>query len=194
MKLNLIIEQLRSYCPSFNGRIAGAADFAKVQESTALTAPFAFVIPLDDSPEPSASQVSVRQPIDEAFGVIVALDNRSDERGQASGASVHDIRAELWKALLGWRPEGRYDGIVYEGGNLMTIERARLWWRFEFSAYTELAPSDGFEEGALQRLSSLEGVNLNLDVIAPAADPNLSFPGPDGRIEHAASSETNTPP
>lgn len=130
---------------------------------------------------------SVRVPMDETFAVIVALDNRLDERGQASGKGVHAIRAELWAALLGWRPEDRYDGVVYEGGNLMTIDRARLWWRFEFSAYMELGPEDGFQEGALAALPHFDGVNLNVDMIAPAADPNLQSPGPDGRIEHRAS-------
>lgn len=174
LKLELIIDQLRSFCPSFGLRVAGAAEFAKVQENTALASPCAFVIPMDDSPEPSGSQNAVRQDLDEAFAVIVALDNRSDERGQASGTSVHSVRAELWKALLGWRPEKRYDGIVYEGGNLMTVDRARLWWRFEFSAFTQIGPEDGFEEGALQALPAFHGANLRFVVADPGA----------GQIEH----------
>lgn len=169
MKLELIIAQLRTYCPSFGGRVAGAADFAKVDEKTAVASPAAFVIPMDDSPEPSISQNAVRIPLDETFAVIVSLDNRSDERGQASAISVHAIRAEIWKALLGWQPEPRYNGIAYEGGNLMTIDRARLWWRFEFSAFMELAPSDGFEEGELTRLPPFEGANLRFEVAEPGA-------------------------
>lgn len=170
LKLDLIIDQLRSFCPSFGHRFAGAADFVKVQESTALPTPCGFVIPMDDSPETSGSQNAVRQRIDEAFAVIVALDNTSDERGQASAISVHSIRAELWKALLGWRPEKRYDGIVYEGGNLMTVDRARLWWRFEFSAFTQIGPGDGFEEGALQALPAFHGANLRFVVAEPGDD------------------------
>lgn len=184
MNLDLIITQLRAFCPSFETRVAGAADFAALQESTALLSPCAFVIPMDDSPEASISQTAVRVPMQETFGVIVALDNRLDERGQASGNSVNAIRAELWAALLGWHPEPRYDGVVYEGGNLLTIDRARLWWRFEFGAYMEIEPSDGFQEGALAALPHFDGMDMKVDLIDPAADPNLSYPGPDGRIEH----------
>ncbi|PZO17632.1 MAG: hypothetical protein DCF26_09395 [Burkholderiales bacterium] len=184
MNIDLIIAQLRTYCPTLAGRVAGAAQFAAVPESTALQVPCAFVIPLDDSPDPSASQNSVRQPLQDVFEVVVVLDNRPDERGQASGKSVHDIRAELWAALLGWQPEPRYDGIAYEGGNVLSIDRARLFWRFEFSAYMEIEPSDGFQEGALAALPHFDGVSLKVDVIDPIADPNLSYPGPDGRIEH----------
>lgn len=184
MNLELIISQLRTYCPSFATRVAGAADFAVVQESTALLSPCAFVIPMDDSPEVSISQNAVRVPMQETFGVIVALDNRLDERGQASGISVDAIRAELWAALLGWQPEPRYDGVVYEGGSLLTIDRARLWWRFEFGAYMEIGPGDGFQEGALAALPAFAGMDMKVDLIDPAADPNLSYPGPDGRIEH----------
>lgn len=167
--------------------MAGAAEFAPVTESTALSVPAAYVIPMDDSPEPSISQNSVRQRLQETFGVIVALNNKADERGQASAKSVHAVRAELWAALLGWQPESRYDGVAYEGGNLLSVDRARLWWRFEFSAYMELGPEDGFQEGALAALPHFDGVNINVDMIAPAADPSLQSPGPDGRIEHSAS-------
>jgi len=174
LKLDLIIAQMRAFCPTFGERIAGAADFAKVQENTALLSPCAFVIPLDDSPAESMAQNAVRQPIDETFGVVVALDNRSDERGQASGIEIHDVRAELWKALLGWRPEKRYNGIAYEGGSLMSIDRARLWWRFEFSAGMELNPKDGYEEGALQALPAFHGANLRFVIAEPG----------DGQIQH----------
>lgn len=190
MQLELIIAQLRAYCPSFANRVVGAAEFAALQESTALATPCAYVIPMDDSPEPSMSQNAVRVPLEETFAVIVALDNKQDERGQASAKSVHSIRAELWAALLGWRPEERYDGITYEGGNLLEVDRARLWWRFEFSAYMEIGPEDGYEEGALAALPHFEGLNVKVDIVDPAADPNESYPGPDGRIEH----EFNVPP
>lgn len=174
MKLELIIAHLRAYCPSFEQRVVGAAAFAAAQQSTSFESPCAFVIPMDDSPEPLKSQNAVRQELDEAFAVIVALDNRSDERGQASSVEVHDIRAELWKALLGWRPEQDYNGVAYEGGNLLTIDRARLWWRFEFSAATEIEPSDGYEEGALQALPAFHGANLRFVVADPGA----------GQIQH----------
>lgn len=184
MKLDLVIAHLRAHCPLFAGRVAGAAQFAAVPESTSLAVPSAFVIPLDDNPEESRAQNSVRQLLEESFEVVIALDNRPDERGQASGTSVHDVRAQLWAALLGWQPEARYDGVTYAGGNVLQIDRARLFWRFEFAAVMEIGPEDGYQDGALGQLPHFDGLNLKVDVIEPAADPNLAQPGPDGRVEH----------
>lgn len=184
MNIDLVIQQLRTRCPIFGNRVAGAAQFAAVHESTALAVPCAFVIPLDDSPEPGISQNSIRQVLEETFEVVVALDNRTDERGQASGTSVHEIRAALWRALLGWQPESRYDGIQYQGANVLSIDRARLFWRFEFSAEMEIGPADGFQPIALGELPAFKGADMKVDIVDPAADPNQQYPGPDGRIEH----------
>ncbi|GJH64991.1 hypothetical protein ECZC04_55510 [Escherichia coli] len=42
----------------------------------------------------------------EGFSVIVVLSNERDEKGQwAAYDAVHDVRRELWKALLGWMPD-----------------------------------------------------------------------------------------
>jgi hypothetical protein len=187
VNINLIIAQLKARCPTFGNRVAGAAQFAAVPEATALAVPCAFVIPLGDNPEPSISQNQTRQDLQEVFEVVVVLDNKPDERGQASGTSVHGIRAELWRALLGWKPEERYEGIEYEGGDVLSIDRARLFWRFEFSSLMCIGPEDGYQDIALAALPHFDGVNLNVDMIAPAADPSLQSPGPDGRIEHSAS-------
>lgn len=187
MKLNLIIDQLRTYCPAFapvspatRARVAGAADFKMVPETVALDVPCAFVIPLEDSPEPPQALNAVRQQMVESFAVVVALDNTADERGQASATTLHDLRAQLWKALLGWKPEADYDGISYEGGSLLQLDRKRMWYRFEFGAPMEIGPSDGWEEGMIAALPKLNTIHVDVDVIEPIASP---APGPDSRIE-----------
>jgi hypothetical protein len=123
---------------------------------------------------------AVHQEMVESFAVVVALDNSADERGQASATTLHDIRAQLWKALLGWKPEATYDGISYEGGSLLQLDRKRMWYRFEFGAPMEIGPADGWEEGMLAALPKLQTVHVKVDVIEPIASP---LPGPDGRIE-----------
>ena len=142
MQLELIIAQMRALCPSFNGRVAGAAEFKPVSEGAALPVPCAFVIPLDDRPEPPKVHNAVGQEMTDSFAVIVGLDNRTDEKGQSGASSVHAIRAEVWRALLGWipgpvntvNPATDYNGIFYEGGSLLSLDRARLWYQFEFGA------------------------------------------------------------
>lgn len=183
MELEPIIAALRARCPVFVNRVAGAAQFKLLAENAALPVPCAYVIPLDDSPSESQSQNGVRQGLDDAFAVIVAVSNLVDEKGQGGASSVHAMRSILWGALLGWQPGADYDGIVYEGGHILGLDRARLWYQFEFSAAMEIGPEDGWRQTELDNLPHFDGVNIKVDVIDPIADPNVQSPGPDGHIE-----------
>lgn len=180
MDIDLVIDHLRQFSPSFAGRFAGAAQFKNLSENTSLLMPSGFVIPLDDNPSASSSLNAVRQDLTDGFGVVVCLSNAVDERGQSAATALHLIRKELWKALLGWRPTDDYNGVIYEGGSLLQLNRAQLWYQYEFSAQMQIGPSDGWEEGMLQALPSLNEVRVKVDVIEPIAQPS---PGPDGRIE-----------
>lgn len=186
MNLNLVINQLRLHCPSFDGRVAGAARFKRLKEDANLVVPAAYVIYLDDNPSETSSLNDVRQRMVESFAVIVALSNVPDERGQAAINQGHEaIRAEVWKALLGWQPDKAvYNGIIYQGSHLLDMDRSRLWYQFEFGVEMEIGPSDGWQQIELSQLPPFEGANIKVDYIDPAADPNLQYPGPDGRIEH----------
>lgn len=184
MELDPIIAALRTRtAATFANRVAGAAEYKPLPESAALSVPCAFVVPLDDTPEKNQSMNSIRQLLDDSFAVIVAVSNVADERGQGAVRSIHAIRAALWSALLGWQPSGRHDGIEYQGGQLISLDRARLWYQFEFSAAMEIEPADGWQEGALADLPPFEGGTLRLDAIDPH-DPNVAdTPRPDGRFE-----------
>lgn len=183
MNIELVIAHIRARCPSFAGRVAGAVEFRIVPESTALQVPCAFVIPLDEQAEESRAQNAVSQRLVETFGVVVALSNTGDERGQASYRSLHELRAELWAALLGWVPEDGYGAIHLEGGQLLALDRARLWWQFEFSTDYHISDEDGWTLSNQETLPHFEGATIQVDVIDPIAQPR---PGPDGRIEQTA--------
>ena len=182
MQLELIIQALRARCPVFSNRVAGAADFKMLEESTGLAVPSAFVVPLDDSPDENTSGNSTRQSMVDSFAVIVALDNTPDEKGQGAAATVNTLRTALWAALLGWQPGADYDGITYQGGQLLKLTRARLWYQFEFGASMEIGPEDGYQALDLAALPHFDGANLHLDPIDPR-DPNVAGTGPDGRID-----------
>lgn len=189
MQLSLIITQLRAYCPSFSSRVGGAAEWNVIPDATALTFPCAYVVPLDDNPAGQRSQNGYRQEVRDGFAVIVRIANTADERGQAAVDSVRTLRAEIWKALLGWQPSTAYAAIEYEGGNLLQINRAVLDYQLEFSASMELDESDTWLSVRDAALPDLEGVTINVDPIDPFADPNLEQPGPDGRIEFVTTIE-----
>lgn len=182
MQVELIVQALRLRCPVFSNRVAGAADFKMLEEATHLAVPCAFVVPLDDSPDQNASANSTRQTMVDSFAVIVALDNTPDEKGQGAASTVDSLRTALWAALLGWQPTADYDGITYQGGQLLRLTRARLWYQFEFGASMEIGPEDGYQATALAGLPPFEGANLQIDPVEPR-DPNVAGTGPDGRID-----------
>lgn len=186
MELEPIIEALRTRVAYFSNRIAGAAQFKLLPETAQLQVPCAYVITLDDTPGEQLSSNALRQDITDSFAVIVVLSNTADEKGQGSAKSVHQVRSLLWSALLGWSPTADYDGITYEGGQLLQLDRARMWYQFEFSAVTQIDDSDGWQGPALDALPHYDGGTINVDVVDPMADPNVSYPGPDGRIEAGA--------
>ena len=183
MKLEPVVAAIRTRCPSFGSRVAGAAQFKLLPENSALAVPCAFVIPLDDSPQESRALNTLRQTLADSFAVVIAISNVADERGQAAAHSVDSMRTELWAALLGWRPDDRYDGINYEGGSLLALDRSRIWYQFEFNALMEIQPSDGWQDIDLATLPHFDGATINVDVIDPIVDPHLATSGPDGRIE-----------
>jgi len=194
MDLNLVIQQLRSFAPAFAGRVAGAARFKELDESTAMLTPCAFVIPLEDSPGPAIAQNGVRQDLNETWAVVVCLENVDDERGQTPATGLHEVRGQVWKALLGWRPTLEHNGVTYEGGSLQSLHRAQLWYQFEFGAAMQIGPEDGWEQPQLDALPNFNTIHTSADVVDPIADKNVKYPGPDGRIEFQTHSTNLNPP
>ncbi|AWY39421.1 hypothetical protein DKY63_05685 [Pseudomonas putida] len=189
MKLNPIVAHLRLTCPTFAGRVAGGIDWDAVVESAQLSLPAAYVIATADAAGPNKIQTGVRQDITDQFNVVIVLD-ASDERGQADNDLLHDIRAEIWRALVGWVPGPEYEPIEYGKGALLHISRARVVYQFTFVSEFQLGrsrpdePPETWHEWDLDGLPAFTGANINMDCIDPA-DPNLKRPGPDGRIEVA---------
>ena len=195
MKISPIITALRQRCPMFDGRVAGASEFKPLPEGAKLALPAAYVIPLDDNAEEQRSQSDYWQSITDGFAVIVAINNGQDERGQAANDLVEVSREVLWKALLGWVPEEKYEGIVYEGGNLLRMDRGVLYYQFEFSARFEIGEQQTRQWDELEQLPALTGIGGHGLVTEPDPDhPAEPTPwgmdyldpgqGPDGIIEH----------
>ena len=197
MKITSIVAHLRQYCPSFKERVVGGIDFEAVANSTKLHRPSAYVIATGDQSSGSTSDNAIQQNIRDEFDVVLVLDTH-DERGQEAVDLLHDLRAELWRALVGWKPGGDYAPIEYAGGEAVVINRARVIYRFSFAAEFQLGrnrqsePAETWEEHERDGLPPLVGLDVNVDCIAPA-DPNLQRPGPDGRVEATFSVELPQP-
>ncbi|MEK6788505.1 MAG: hypothetical protein AABY68_06100 [Pseudomonadota bacterium] len=178
MDLNVVIAELRGRCPLFVNRVAGAAQFKQLDQNANFLVPAAYVIPLDEQAEAMRSQSGYQQDLKETIAVVVILSNEQDERGQASvNQALNDVRAQLWRCLLGWDLTD-YGPFVYEGGHVLMINRSRLYYQFEFSADFRITPVMTRLGANFEALPDFEGVTLKVDYLDPGAGV------PDGRIEH----------
>jgi hypothetical protein len=185
MKISPILTQLRAQCPSLVGHIATGVDLALLQGNPNLPTPSAHVLPLADLAGASTAQNSASQPIRDRFEIILVIDATDATKALDL---LHDLRAELWRALVGFKPGSDYSAIVYDGGETVSINSSRAFYRLRFFAEFQLGrnlpsqPAESWHERELDGLSSFTGVTVRVDAIDPA-DPNLKHPGPDGRVE-----------
>ncbi|MCK9389767.1 MAG: hypothetical protein M0Q22_15430 [Sulfuritalea sp.] len=176
MDIDLIIAAIKARCASFGQRVSGAAEYKRLSETTNLATPAAYVIPLDDVAEGQQSENSYRQQIKDAIAIVVVLSNTADERGQTPLATVRTLRKELWKALLAWAPDAEHGRISYEGGQLLDLDRAHMYYQFEFSAPTELDESDTYQATANAALPALTAVALKVDEPAGTTEVAATIP------------------
>ena len=112
MKLATIISALRAYCPSFERRVGGAAEYAAI-DITNLPMPCAFVLPVSEIGEDMDSMgTDYRQRVKQVFCVVILVSTTDQERGQDAFDAIEDLKAEIFKAILG-TSTAETDEIVY---------------------------------------------------------------------------------
>jgi hypothetical protein len=80
----------------------------------------------------------------------VALDNGTSDKdkvGLIAYDKLADIRAEIFSAILGWQIPGTESLVSYGGGRIAGINRAYLWYQFEFLTETRINDDDGIDVG-----------------------------------------------
>ncbi|MEN5094532.1 hypothetical protein ABE458_27995 [Pseudomonas protegens] len=190
MKLTAVLTQLQTRCPSLAERIIVGINLDTLS-STSPAVPAAYVAPLNDLATANMAQNAHRQIIRDRFEVALLLDAGNPQQALDQ---FHDLRAEVWRALVGFKPGAEYNPIQYDGGELVSLNATRLLYRLRFFAEFQLGrnlpsqPAETWHERELDGLPSFTGVTVRVDAIDPA-DPNLQRPGPDGRLELTFSGE-----
>ena len=114
--------------------VGGAAEYFAARESLKRW-PAAFVLPAKDT---SAANVFATEEIDQRvtarYGVIIAVRNLRDAKGEAAMADLTPIRHAVWDQLLGWIPASGFSPCTYGGGRLLDLDEDAqvLWWADEF--------------------------------------------------------------
>ena len=149
MKIGKIALKIRAEKTSFKNRVAGSAELDTAMQQT-LSKEAAYVIPLTESAEENNYASGVQQPLYERFGVVAAIKNDAsqlDKLGILAYDRIHDIRNELFDALLGWEIEEAETLVYYRGGSLIDINGAWLWYQFEFEYGSRIGLIKQFDNG-----------------------------------------------
>ncbi|WP_053156604.1 phage tail terminator protein [Pseudomonas protegens] len=189
MNVKSLIDQIDEFCLGLKGLVSFAIGLKGVEKSPLGDKPVAYVNLVGDLVRQTTQHPIVR----EQFEVLVVLD-ASQEPLVAATTQLYQLRAEVWRALVGFKPGAEYNPIQYDGGELVSLDATRLLYRLRFFAEFQLGrnlpsqPAETWHERELDGLPSLTGVTVRVDAIDPA-DPNLQHPGPDGRLELTFSGE-----
>lgn len=157
MRIVPIILKLRSAKTRFENNIGGAVELDIVRNNT-LKVDMAFVVPLQEMCSNNNNENNLNQIITEKFTIIVAIANDSTQKektGIIAYDLLHEIRSELFRAILGWEIYGAESMIYYSGGQLLNINAAYLWYQFDFEYKVRISEFDGY--------CDLEGSNLALE-------------------------------
>lgn len=180
MQLAPIVLKLRLADTSFGNNIAGAAELALALEYT-LKTDAAFVVQLNETTPANDFDSGINQKITERFAIVAAASNATSDRektGVVAHDRIHDLRSELFSAILGWQIPGTEGIIYYSGGRLLRVDRARLWYQFEFEATTRIIDDDGYDNNA-DALAVFDTVFATWEVVPSGSLPSTGIPAVD---------------
>jgi hypothetical protein len=137
MQLGQIVLRLRQANTIFRNNVVGIVDRKDILQNTFSIIPVAFVVPENIS-NTSKNQLDsgINQLVIEDFSIVVVLDNdfsAKNKLGLVTYDRLHDIRADIWKAILGWQIDNNVYLISYNGGRLIELNSAYLLYEFRFN-------------------------------------------------------------
>jgi len=156
MRIGPIVLKLRLAATRFGDMIGGAADFDSIQRET--FGECAFVVPLAETAGRNEQDTTVLQVLTEVFAVVVVLKNdtaQTDRLGLKAYDALDEARSQIFKGILGWEMDGYKTPVIYEGGRLLDLNSAYLWYQFEFSAERWITQEDGVEESVTTWFNSI---------------------------------------
>jgi hypothetical protein len=151
--LATFIAQLRANAPIFAGRVAGAAEFQAGLRNynTSMVLPAAYVLPLGQDAAPNDNWGGFQQLVHKFVGVAVELDAQTDRRGQAPTMQFEEIEAQIFASVLNLFIPGcrMAKGSYFTGARYLDLDRARLWYQWEFAIDWQINDEDGVQPDSI---------------------------------------------
>lgn len=114
-------------------KVAGAVDFASAGMDLKTNLPAAYVLPLAEKADPNQLADGVLQKVGARFGVVIAVSNLRDARGEQAHSGLDPLRSAVIAALLGWAPSDAHDPVEFVSGRILNFADGVLWWQDEFT-------------------------------------------------------------
>ena len=160
MKLGPIALKIRQADTRFGDRVSGIAELNSIlvaEGGQTLNADTLFVVHLGDTASENAHDSGISQKVSESFAVIAAVANDgrySDRSGIEAVDLMHDVRDEIWRAILGWewpnvsddRDHRQMTKVSYNGAAIIEVTSAWVWMEFDFVGSLRISDSDGVTE------------------------------------------------
>lgn len=147
--MGTLIASLRASAPIFGGRVAGAAEFyAGLRNyNTSMPLPAAYVLPLGQEAEPNQVWNGLIQIVHKTIGVAVELDAQQDRRGQAPAMNFEEIERQIFASCLNLEIGDcrMVRGASFSGARYLDLDRARLFYQWEFNIDWQLTDADGVQ-------------------------------------------------
>lgn len=168
------IASLRANAPVFNGNVAGAAEFYRGLKdyNTSLPLPAAYVLPLGQDAEPNTTYGGLYQIMKKTIGIAVELDAQRDRRGQDPAMQFETIETQILASCLNlYLGDCRMtQGAYFSGARYLDLDRARLWYQWEFVIDWAITDLDGVQPPSIP-LESIE-----VDIFGPHGPPPAGTP------------------
>ena len=112
-----------------------------------MALPAAFVLPLGQEAEPNQVWNGLIQIVHKQVGIAVELDAQRDRRGQDPTMSFETIEAQIFASVLNLEiGECRMvRGTSFAGARYLDLDRARLFYQWEFNIDWQLTDADGVQ-------------------------------------------------
>ena len=132
MQLEPWLNRLKDECPLLKNRVYGAAELAAASP-VAMQTPCAFVIPLAEKADGVILAGGSKQRLVGQVGVVIAIKNVKDTRGEQAHNALDAVRTEILLALCGWKSNGSITPTAFVQGQLAGYDNATLRWNDVFS-------------------------------------------------------------
>lgn len=114
--------------------VAAAAEYASVTSLKDFRTPCAYVLLLQERADDSPGSSAGRQRAIVSFGVLVAVRNYGDARGEKTLAEMLPILGAIRSRLMGWTPEvPGARPVRWTRGDALDYDRSTLLWADVYS-------------------------------------------------------------